>query len=37
MSTVVLDLQERLLALAFSLPEIGGDGIPAARRLTRRL
>ncbi len=28
MSTVVLDLQEHLLALAFSLPEIGGDGDP---------
>ncbi|MDF1631193.1 hypothetical protein [Mycoplana sp. MJR14] len=30
MSTVVLDLQERLLALAFSLPEIGGDGDPGS-------
>ncbi len=30
MSTVVLDLQERLLALVFSLPEIGGDGDPGS-------
>lgn len=30
MSTVVLDVQEHLLALAFSLPEIGGGGDPGS-------